>query len=149
MAGMKRRTVHVAGADIAVFCVNRDSPVESPELIWAHGWGQSHAALLPLAQAMRRSARSTLLDLPGFDGALPEPPGAWSTADYADAAAEWLAGRDRVRRVWIGYSYGGRVGLQLAARHPEALDGLCLIASPGLPPRRSPAARARVTARRL
>jgi pimeloyl-ACP methyl ester carboxylesterase len=195
---VKRRNVHAGGTDLAVFCLDGDSPAGAPEVIWAHGWGQTHQALLPLAQAMRRSTRSTLLDLPGF-GASPEPPAAWSTADYADAAAEWLAAirapspasggglgwgsgasaigddgllrhphpnpppqagegkadaavlRDTatVRRVWIGHSFGGRVGLQLAARHPDTLDALCLIATPGLPPMRSPAWRGRIAARRL
>jgi pimeloyl-ACP methyl ester carboxylesterase len=135
------------GVDFATFELG-DSPAGAVELIWAHGWGQTHAALLPLAQAMRRSARSVLLDFPGF-GAAPEPSAAWGTADYADAVAEWLAGRAPTRRIWVGHSFGGRVGLRLAARHPEALAGLCLIATPGLPLRRSPAAQVRVMARRF
>ena len=76
--------------------------------------------MLPLAEATRRLGGSVLLDLPGF-GDSPPPPGAWGTADYADAVAEWLAGcRPAERRIWIGHSFGCRVGLQLAARHPEA-----------------------------
>ena len=139
----------VRGAELAVYRREGDSPAGMMELVYAHGWGQTHHALLPLAEALQPQARPLLVDLPGFGGASPEPPGAWSTADYADAAAEWLAGRGTMRRVWVGYSYGGRVGLQLAARHPEMLDGLCLIATPGLPPRHSAAARIRVTVRRL
>ena len=146
---MKRDMAIVRGAEFALFRLDGDSPRRPVELIWAHGWGQSHRALLPLAEAMRRLGGSVLLDLPGFGGASPEPPEAWSTADYADAAAEWLSGSDRRRRLWIGYSYGGRVGLQLAARHPEAIDALCLIATPGLPPTRSPAQQAKMTVRRL
>ena len=88
-----------------------------------------------------------MLDLPGF-GASPAPPDAWGTADYADAVAEWLAGLPARRRVWVAHSFGCRVGLQLAARHPEVVDGLFLIAAAGLPPRRSLAARVRIAARR-
>ena len=62
--------------------------------------------------------------------------------------AEWLGGLPPARRIWIAHSFGCRVGLQLAARHPETLAGLFLIAAAGLPPRRSPWARARVAARR-
>lgn len=149
---MKSAAIRVRGTDLALFCLEGDSAPASTngpvELIWAHGWGQTHAALLPLAQAMRRSARSILIDLPGF-GASPEPPGPWSTADYADAVAEWLADLPPARRIWVAHSFGCRVGLQLAARHPELLGGLFLIAAPGLPPRRPPWQRGRVAARRL
>ncbi|HEV2334728.1 MAG TPA: alpha/beta fold hydrolase [Stellaceae bacterium] len=144
---MKSEIVRARGAELAVFHLDGASPTAPVELIWAHGWGQSHAALLPLAQAMRRSARSTLVDLPGF-GASPLPPAPWGTADYADAIAEWLGGRAPVPRIWIGHSFGCRVGLQLAARHPGTLAGLFLIAAAGLPPQRTPHARLRVMARR-
>jgi pimeloyl-ACP methyl ester carboxylesterase len=140
-------TMRVRGADLAVFRLAGDSAAGPVELIWGHGWGHTHKNLLPLAQAMRRTARSVLIDFPGF-GASPLPPGAWDTADYADAVAEWLAGLAPARRIWIAHSFGCRVGLQLAARHPERLAGLFLIAAAGLPPRRSPWARLRVAARR-
>jgi pimeloyl-ACP methyl ester carboxylesterase len=140
-------TMRVRGADLVVFRLAGDSAAGPVELIWGHGWGHTHKNLLPLAQAMRRTARSVLIDFPGF-GASPLPPGAWDTADYADAVAEWLAGLAPARRIWIAHSFGCRVGLQLAARHPERLAGLFLIAAAGLPPRRSPWARLRVAARR-
>ena len=144
---MTAETVRAQGAEIALFRVGADSPAASPLLVWVHGWGQTHEALLPLAQAMRRSVPSVLLDLPGF-GASPLPPAAWSTADYADAVAAWLTGLPPGRRIWIAHSFGCRVGLQLAARHPALLDGLMLIAAAGLPPVRSPTQRARLAMRR-
>ena len=144
---VKRETVRVRGADLAVFDLDGDSLARSPLLIWAHGWGHTHRDLLPLAQGMRHSGRSMLIDFPGF-GASPLPPAAWGTADYADAVAEWLAGRAAERVVWIGHSFGARVGLRLAAQHPKLVDGLFLIAAAGLPRQRSLPERARFAARR-
>jgi pimeloyl-ACP methyl ester carboxylesterase len=146
---VRTEVVRAGGADVALFRLDGDSPTATaaPLLVWAHGWGHTHAALLPLAQAMRRTAASVLIDLPGF-GASPLPQAAWGTADYADAVAEWLSGVSASRRIWVGHSFGTRVGLQLAARHPGLVDGLFLIAAAGLPPRRSPMARVRVAARR-
>ncbi len=144
---MNAETIRVRGADLAVFRLAGDSAAGPVELIWAHGWGHTHHNLLPLAEAIRRSARSVLVDFPGF-GASPLPPGAWGTADYADALAEWLSGLAPARRIWIAHSFGCRVGLQLASRHPETLAGLFLIAAAGLPPRRSAWAGVRVAARR-
>ena len=143
---MNTAQVQVNGSTLALFCLDGDSaaPVE---LVWAHGWGHNHANLLPLAEAMRPRGRSILLDLPGF-GASPMPPEAWSTADYADMAAAWLTGRKPAQRIWIAHSFGARIGLQLAARHPELVQGLFLIAAAGLPPKRSLAARAKLAGRR-
>jgi pimeloyl-ACP methyl ester carboxylesterase len=144
---MKRLTVRAGGADLAIFRDGLDSPDDAPLVVWVHGWGHSHANMLPLAQAMPRGTRSVLVDLPGF-GEAPLPPAAWGTADYADAVAEFLAAETAGPRVWVAHSFGCRVGLQLAARHPELVGGLFLIAAAGLPPRRSPVAKVRTAARR-
>src|SRR6266496_6668113 len=71
--GMTPEVLRVRGAELALFHLDGDSAAGSVELIWAHGWGHTHANMLPLAQAMRRSTRSILIDFPGF-GASPLPP---------------------------------------------------------------------------
>jgi pimeloyl-ACP methyl ester carboxylesterase len=143
-----RQDIRAKGSEFAVYRLAGDAPAEAVQLLWGHGWGHSHAALLPLAQAMRRSAQSWLVDFPGF-GASPPPPAAWGTEDYADAMAEWIDGMPPGRRLWVGHSFGCRVGLQLAARHPRAVDGLFLVAAAGLPRQRSLGARLRLAPRRL
>jgi pimeloyl-ACP methyl ester carboxylesterase len=105
-------------------------------LIWGHGWGQSSAVFVPLAEALKPFASSTLIDFPGF-GKSALPPASWGTAEYADAVAQWLQSQPRAPLVWIGHSFGGRVGIQLAARHPQLLAGMVLIASAGLPRQRT------------
>jgi pimeloyl-ACP methyl ester carboxylesterase len=148
IGAVKTTRVRARGAEFSAFEVPGDSrDTVGPLLVWAPGWGQSHRELLPLAEALRRRGRSVLIDLPGFS-ASPPPPEAWTTADYADAVAEWLAGTATTRHIWIGHSFGCRVGLQLAARHPELVAGLFLIAAPGLRPRRSLMQRARFAVRR-
>ena len=143
---MRQETVRARGAEMAVFHLSGGGSSTAPLLVWAHGWGHTHGNLLPLAETMR-TARSALVDFPGF-GASPLPPGVWGTADYADACADWLVELPPGRRIWIGHSFGCRVGLQLAARHPEMIDALFLIAAAGLQPRRSPKQKLRLTARR-
>lgn len=116
-------------------------------VFWAHGWGQDGRAFEPLAQTLGANAAHVLFDLPGF-GASPPPPPTWTTADYADAVAPLV---ERLRNgrpaVWIGHSFGGRVGIQLAARHPGVLAGLALIAAAGLPRNRSTVDRLRLQAK--
>jgi pimeloyl-ACP methyl ester carboxylesterase len=106
------------------------------QVIWGHGWGQDHRVFLGLVAALEQQAANTLIDFPGF-GESPPPPAVWGTADYADAVASFIGTLPRARRLWVGHSFGCRVGLQLAARHPELLDGLFLIAAAGLRPSRT------------
>ncbi|MCC5984693.1 MAG: alpha/beta hydrolase [Rhodobacteraceae bacterium] len=116
---------------------------DAPRVVFAHGWGRSHRDFIPAAEALAPVARSVLADLPGF-GASPRPKAAWDTADYADALAEALrGGLMRGPVVWVGHSFGGRIGLRMAVRHPELLSGLVLVAAAGIPRAQSVAARLR------
>lgn len=108
-----------------------------PHLVWGHGWGQSGSAMLPLAQSLAPFAKSDVIDFPGF-GDAPPPPGVWGTADYATLIAEWLRQVNQRNCVWIGHSFGCRVGLQLAALYPDLLSGMVLISAAGIKPRRNP-----------
>jgi Predicted hydrolases or acyltransferases (alpha/beta hydrolase superfamily) len=102
------------------------------ELIWAHGWGHNHKAFLSVAEGLGDGYRHVLVDFPGF-GASPMPSEPWGTLDYAECLTAFLQSRPRTRRVWIGHSFGCRVGIRIAARHPGLLDGLVLVAAAGIP----------------
>jgi pimeloyl-ACP methyl ester carboxylesterase len=134
--------------DAPVACQSIGAAVGTAPLhfIWAHGWGQDHRVFVPLATALARRGTHSLVDFPGF-GESPPPPASWSTADYADAMADWLATLPRAKRIWIGHSFGCRVGLQLAARHPDAIDGLFLVAAAGLQRTRTPLQRLKIKLR--
>lgn len=109
---------------------------ERRHLVWGHGWGQAATAMKPLAETVKPFGYSSLIDFPGF-GESPKPPDTWGTAEYADCIAGWIRTLPQPRVVWIGHSFGGRVGLQLAARHPELVAGMVLIAAAGLQRQRS------------
>jgi pimeloyl-ACP methyl ester carboxylesterase len=119
------------------FPVSYSTAGVSPEkasllIVWAHGWGHDHRVFLPFVQSLSGRACHLLIDFPGF-GNTPKPPDNWTTADYADATAKLLRARRNVKKIiWVGHSFGARVGLQMAARHPELVDGLFLFAAAGL-----------------
>lgn len=115
--------------------LGRDLNGAALHIVWGHGWGQDRRAFTAMAQALGGDTAHTLIDFPGF-GQSPPPPEIWGTADYADAVAAWLATLPPVPVLWVGHSFGGRVGLRLAAQHPERVRGLFLIASAGLKRRR-------------
>lgn len=104
-----------------------------PVTVWTHGWGQSHKAFLSLAESLGGMGQHVLIDFPGF-GQSPPPSEAWGTEQYADAMAEFL--KDKGPVIWIGHSFGCRVGLQMAAKYPEQLKGCFFIAGAGLKRRR-------------
>ncbi|MEQ8965954.1 MAG: alpha/beta hydrolase [Azospirillaceae bacterium] len=107
------------------------------QAVWLHGWGQDRRAFAALADFFTGWGEGLLVDLPGF-GETPGPPEPWDTADYADHLAARLAVAPRPgRRVVIGHSFGGRVAIRLAARHPDSVDALILIAGAGLQRQRS------------
>lgn len=130
-----------SGASLAITQIG--TPHEADlHLVWGHGWGQSGTALQALAEELKPFASSSLIDFPGF-GNSPKPPDSWGTAEYADLVASWMRTLERKRLIWIGHSFGGRVGIQLAASHPELVLGLVLIAAAGLQRQRSLLERAR------
>lgn len=102
-----------------------------PLIIWAHGWGQNRNAFLKIVEPFKERARHILLDLPGF-GQSPPPPDNWGTEDYARAVALWLKKNNAPPIIWVGHSFGCRVGIRLAALYPERIANLCLIAGAGL-----------------
>lgn len=106
------------------------------QLIWAHGWGQDAGAFAPTAQSFAGFCASYLIDFPGF-GKTPFQGVTWGTRDYADFIAQWLRTLPPGKRIWIGHSFGGRVGLQMARHYPDLINGLVLVGTAGLQRKRS------------
>ena len=111
-----------AFADGAVFAqVFGEGP---PEILALHGWGRRGADF-------RRSLhdRPALVpDLPGF-GASPPPNETLGTDGYASIVAELLPVFDRPP-VLVGHSFGGRIGVCLAAKKPDAIRKAVLTGVP-------------------
>lgn len=89
-----------------------------------HGWARTHADFAGVLTGLDAIA----LDLPGF-GATPEPPGPWGSPEYATAVADVLRDLDGPA-VLVGHSLGGRVGVHVAAQHPELVRALVLTGAP-------------------
>ncbi len=103
-----------------------------------HGWGASSATMALVHDDLARQYDVTAIDLPGH-GRSSLPPDAWGTEDYT-ACVLAVMDRLRIRRPHIlGHSFGGRIALDLAARHPDRVDKLVLVSSAGLLPPRSAA----------
>jgi pimeloyl-ACP methyl ester carboxylesterase len=92
-----------------------------------HGWGRTHR---DFDRVLEHSVPSVALDLPGF-GASPAPPEPLSSDDFARLVEPVLEEATSPVLV-VGHSHGGRVALRLAARRPERVAGIVLVAAPVL-----------------
>lgn len=102
-----------------------------PAVLFLHGWGGDRNSLWCLAEPVSRHRLTVAPSLPGF-GRTPEPAAAWGTFDYADGVAALVETCDLGPVDIVAHSFGGRVALALAARRPELVRRMVLVASAGL-----------------
>lgn len=94
-----------------------------PTVVAMHGWGRSGNDFAEVVAGLDALA----IHLPGF-GVTPEPSEVWGTDRYADEVAAALRGMPPV--ILLGHSFGGRVAVRLAAKHPELVRGIVLTGVP-------------------
>jgi len=108
-----------------------------PPVVFGHGWGRTYRDFIPVAEALAPVASSYLIDFPGF-GDSPRPDDTWSTENYGDHVLDFLKSEHGLNRfTWVGHSFGGRVGMRIAAKHQGVIEHLVLVASAGIPRTRS------------
>ncbi len=95
----------------------------APRVLALHGWQRSGADFSRILEGTDALA----IHLPGF-GTTPTPPEAWGSVEYADHLADALAGGGPF--VVVGHSFGGRVAVRLAVRHPELVSSLVITGAP-------------------
>ncbi|MDR0425791.1 MAG: alpha/beta hydrolase [Clostridiales bacterium] len=104
-------------------------------LLLLHGWGCSHETADCIFSAAAKAGRTVVsLDFPGF-GQSDTPPADYTVYDYARSIAEFLIGLGIQEAIVLGHSFGGRVGVILAAT-TNMVKRLILCDSAGLKPRR-------------
>jgi membrane protein DedA with SNARE-associated domain/pimeloyl-ACP methyl ester carboxylesterase len=103
----------------------------APVLVCIHGSPGSRADFRALAPRLGTTVRTLLVDLPGFGDAERELPD-YSIAAHAEYLRQWLdqLGLERVHL--LGFSMGGGVALELAARLGPRVQSVTLLASIGV-----------------
>ena len=114
-----------------VHLVDRGARNAEP-LLFVHCWGVSSAAFGAFFDHLAEHYRVVAPDLPGF-GRSPAPEGAVSYERYADVLARVLDDLGIGRAHVAGLSMGGGIALTFAARHPERVRKLVLMAPTGCP----------------
>lgn len=120
--------VTVSDLTLAYIDEGRGDPI-----VFLHGWGGQAASMTPLVVGLRDRYRVLAFDLPGFGGSSC-PSVAWGVPEYAAFVREALSVIGVDGAVLIGHSFGGRIGIWLAAHSPEMVQALVLIDAAGIKP---------------
>lgn len=109
-----------------------------------HGWGADSSLMAPVAERLAPLGCQVYApDLPGF-GASSPPLTAWDVHQYVDFVLAYLDHLQLERVNLIGHSFGGRLGLVLAADHADRIGRMALADSAGVPPRQSTSSQLRL-----
>lgn len=128
-ARVQRDKFDYAGASLVAEISGAERPIH---IVFLHGWGTDRESLRGLAILFQHLYRVHLIDLPGF-GEAPAPPPDWGTAQYAVLVQRYLESRVEGSVVLVGHSFGGRIGVRIAAARIPNLRGLVMMGVPGLP----------------
>lgn len=102
-----------------------------PPVVFLHGLGGAASNWVDVAPLLVDRHRVVALDLPGHGGSPPAPPGA-GMEGFVDAVAGTLEGLGASPALVVGHSFGGQLAVWLAARRPELVRGLLLVAPAGI-----------------
>ena len=101
---------------------------QGPALLLVHGWAMHGGVFAPLVRELERHFDVLAVDLPGHggshDSALP-----LALDAVADALAALIDAQPSKRALVAGWSLGGLVATTLAARHPDRVRGLAMLAA--------------------
>lgn len=115
----------------AILHVRDTGPRDAEPLILIHGFGASLHTWEAWAKVLERDYRVIRLDLPGAGLSPPDP-----TNDYTDARVislllQLMKQSGLGSATLIGNSIGGRIAWSLAAKHPDKVTKLVLVAPDG------------------
>ncbi len=110
----------------------RDSgPRDAPVVLMLHGFGASLHTWDAWAQGLSATRRVIRFDLPGNGLSEPDPAGNYTDARSLQLVLALMDQLGVARASVVGHSIGGRMAWTLAARHPERVERLVLVAPDG------------------
>lgn len=121
-------------SDVKVYYKKHDG--DGVPIILLHGWGGSHISFLGVYNYLAALNKNVIvIDFPSF-GESETPPADWGIYEFSNCVQKLLEELSIEKVVVVGHSFGGRVGILLAAK-TTLVEKLVLVDSAGLKPRRS------------
>ncbi|CAA0080696.1 alpha/beta fold hydrolase [Zhongshania aliphaticivorans] len=131
-AGLKRRVTQVDDHNICYWAGGNSA---GPVVVLLHGFGSSKENWSYLTAKLRSDYYLLVPDLAGFGDSDFHVDADYRMAPQADRIAAWLKLLGVEKAHFAGSSMGGAIAAQLASRHPQLVDTLCLMNAAGVPGR--------------
>jgi len=96
-------------------------------LVMLHGLGATKASFMPTIAALAATRRTIAIDLPGFGDSVKPLGAAYHAPYFARSVVALLDALELERADVMGHSMGGRVAIDMGARHPDRTDRLILM----------------------
>ncbi len=129
-AGLKSDFCHVDGHRLQYWAGGCPS---GPVVVLLHGFGSSKENWAYLTAKLRKTYYLVVPDIPGFGQSDFIFEAEYHLAAQADRLALWLKQIGVEQAHFVGSSMGGAIAAQIAARHPNLVNKLCLMNSAGAP----------------
>lgn len=120
----------------AGFDINYNQLGKGKDVLILHGWGCDITLFDKMATELAKNFRVTLADMPGH-GLSKEPTNKITVYDYANIVLDLLNKLDIKKTSILAHSFGCRLSIILASKHPEKIDKLLLCGAAGVLPKRS------------
>jgi len=96
--------------------------------LFVHGWGGNLYSLQILAQLFSTKYMTITIDLPGF-GLSDKPDPEWGVGEYAKFLIDFINKLNLKSVIFFGHSFGGALGIFIAANYPNYIKKLILCAA--------------------
>ena len=116
--------------------INYERIGQGSDVLLLHGWGYDLTLLLPLANQLSENFKVTLVDMPGH-GKSKEPEKPITVYDYADILLGLMEKLEIASANIVAHSFGGRLSIILASKHPEKVKKLVLCGAAGIRDKRT------------
>ena len=120
---------NINGINIAYMCEG-----QGRDVVLLHGWRQKMIMMDPIYQHLKAHFRVFNLDFPGF-GDSDEPKSAWGVEDYEKFLDDFCRMHGIKDPILIGHSFGCRVAIRYAVKHP--VYKMILTGAAGIKPKKS------------
>lgn len=116
--------------------INYEQQGQGDNVLVLHGWGASIKTMRPVIDSLISNFCVTSVDFPGF-GKSDMPPETYGVPEYMDITYRLLQHLGINKTHIICHSFGGRVAIMLAAKHPQLTGKIVFTGSAGLVKRRT------------
>ena len=120
-----------SGRTVAVHDLGDGVASGGPPIVLCHAAPGAGAFDPDPAETSKRGVALIAPDRPGYGGSEPVGSGEWASVDRAAEDIAEVLGERGIAKVGVaGWSAGGRVAMALAARHPDLVERVAVIATP-------------------